>query len=161
MPIDQLHLTLKFLGSEISDESKDIIIENMKKYKSLLNSTSIDLGPLSFGFKYQSKPVVVKYEIYENPELNDLINNINEIIRKTSLPDVIRYKERVDYHITLARVKPTAPKHIKKQVHEFLSTNKSNAQNLNVNIDEIVLLSSQTTKDGMIYRPIYSQDLVA
>ncbi len=159
-PIDQLHLTLKFLGSEISEESKDMLIANLQKHKSMLRQTKIEFGSLSFGFKYQSKPVVLKYGIYENQDLLELINNINSVVRKTELLDVIRYKEKVDYHITLARVNPTAPKHIRKQIYEFLDDHKSKVEGLLVNMQEIQLLSSQSTKDGTLYKPIYSQELV-
>lgn len=159
-PIDQLHLTLKFLGSEISEESKDLIIENLQKHKSLFRKAKIEFGSLSFGFKYQSKPVVLKYDVYENLDLLDLINNLNKVVRKSGRADMIRYKEKVDYHVTLARIKPTAPKHIRKQIYEYLDNNRSEIEGVAVYMEDIVLLSSQSTKDGTIYKPIYTQELV-
>lgn len=105
VPEDQLHITIKFLGPNISEDSKQQIIEVLNNIVPHINAPEIKILDLSFGFKGQLTPNVIFYYVEATKELKDLGSIIHEKIKALELSDVKREKDyrKLSYHLTIAR----------------------------------------------------------
>jgi 2'-5' RNA ligase len=93
---EKLHLTLKFLG-EVSEESKDQLINELKKIK--FNSFNITLK--SIGTFPSENYIRVIWIDAEDGDLPKLAQRINESLKRFKFKKDYNYKT----HLTIARVK--------------------------------------------------------
>ena len=121
-PVDQLHLTVKFIGSEVSYESKDIIFEELTRLSGNFPKPEIKIDGIQFGFPYQQDPQHVLALVNENQELKDLYNVIHNELKELRLFDTIRWKGKNsdNFHITLARVKPKKARSLAREVGDLV-----------------------------------------
>ncbi|MFQ5492806.1 MAG: RNA 2',3'-cyclic phosphodiesterase [Candidatus Dojkabacteria bacterium] len=105
--IDQLHLTLQFLGDNVSTESLVAVSEVLKRLASTLASPEIKITNSSFGFPGQTVPRVVFWDVEHTKSLVDFTKTVHDSVRDLDLPDVKRQKDhsKLIHHITIARVK--------------------------------------------------------
>lgn len=118
VPLDQIHMTLRFLGANVSEASKDILINELKKYEGQYPKPEISITSLRLGFSHQADPRVIFANVAEEPALIELAENLHAIIKNLRLRDTIRWKEKhvYDFHISLARLKGYAGRNIGKRV---------------------------------------------
>lgn len=104
---DQLHLTLKFLGSGVSNESKEQIISLLNEISHDLQAPRVKVLNLQFGFPRQMVPSVLFYNIESNASMQKLTSLIHEKIMELELEDIKREKDykKMVYHLTIARSK--------------------------------------------------------
>ncbi len=154
-PVDQLHLTVKFIGSEVSFASKDIIAEELSKYSGNFIKPEIKITGIQFGFPYQQDPQHVLAMIEETKDLKDLYNEIHNLIKSLELEDTIRWKGKNtdNFHITLARVKPKKARSIAREIGEYVK--KVNIEPPEPFLAEYLdLVESTITSDGPVYRKV-------
>ena len=98
-PKDKLHLTIKFIG-DVPDEIKDQISKEL----SFINQyPEIKCSFYKFGFFYRdSKPIILWAGLSADDQLNNLINNVNERLKKFS---ILLEQRKFNPHITLLRIK--------------------------------------------------------
>lgn len=98
--IEQMHLTLKFIG-ELDNSNMPELIEALAQIKAQpfkLRINSVDY----VGSK--RSPRILYAQIEKNPELSKLYKQINKVLEKTGLE---LKKQKLNPHITLARLKLT------------------------------------------------------
>jgi 2'-5' RNA ligase len=156
IPVDQMHITLKFIGSLVSEESKGIIVDEFRSMEGRFGSLDIKLRNLHFGFSRDTFPKILFTAIETTPQLKDLVDQIHQVIKELKLRDTIRWKEhqRTDYHITMARLKRTATKSTAKLIQsKAKNTNKD--FNIKFKATEMYLVESIISQDNSpVYRKI-------
>lgn len=107
VPIDQLHLTLEFLGNSVSNDSLELLTEALQQQSGNFAKPKLTLSTLNFGFPSQNMPSLLFWDIVENKELKDLTTQVHDIARSLNVEDIKRYKDhaKLIHHITIARTK--------------------------------------------------------
>jgi len=157
-PYDQIHLTLKFIGANVSEESKDLILELLERYQGQYTSPTIAVEKIQFGFDRQRDPRHLIAAIKENDGLLELSNEVHNVIKSLKLRDTIRWKDKYsnDFHITIARMKGTATKSTGKQIQKLVPLSEK------IQIPEpfipetFELMESVVRPEGPLYRKLAS-----
>lgn len=125
IPLEQLHVTVRFIGAKVSDNSKNAIVSELKRISSGLPQTKIALKEPQFGFERQYNPRVLFAKITETPQLLNLQDQINKVIRKLDFEDTITWKNHLDknFHLSIARFKPAATRSSGKVIKDILGQN--------------------------------------
>lgn len=107
VPVDQMHVTMRFLGSQISEESKELLINELKLHEGNYGKAILNIKKIQFGFPMETYPKILMADIEDNESMLGITNRIHSIVKKLDLYDTINWKERksTSYHITLARMK--------------------------------------------------------
>ncbi|THB72959.1 MAG: RNA 2',3'-cyclic phosphodiesterase [Desulfobulbaceae bacterium] len=138
-PIDQLHLTIRFIGEVEGTLFKDIA--------EALRSVSFQPFPLTIEgvghFPPRGKPKVLWAGIKGGGDLLLLRNHINNALFRCGIPPE---KRKFHPHITLARLKSTSA----KRVAEFLQ-NYHDLETPTQSINGFTLFSSVLTQEGAIH----------
>lgn len=160
-PYDQIHFTLKFVGANVSEDSKDRIYELLKKYEGQYTKPTIEIDKVQFGFDMQRDPRHLLAMIKQDQSLLDFNNEIHLLIKSLKLRDTIRWKEKHsnDFHVTIARMKNTATKSSGKQIIKLMES----AQRIPVPAafipERIDFMESVMLHDGPVYRKIASVNI--
>ncbi len=151
---EQLHMTIKFLGNNVTQESIEKIMEQLKIHQGELNKATIDLEKISFGFKGETRPTVLSYLVKRNPELDNLVQNVHALIRELELDDIAPRKDRSTLinHITIARAKPIVNRNFKNSVNKILENADKKTHSFTA--DSISLLQSDLVKLAPTYKEI-------
>ncbi len=123
-PIDQLHLTLKFIGPGVSERSKELISEALKAWEGSLGQVEVSIDKIQFGFPKQDFPTLLIAKAKSTDSLINLNTNVHSIFKELQLRDTINWKEKYDenFHVTLARLKKTATKSSGNEIKEKIKT---------------------------------------
>jgi 2'-5' RNA ligase len=123
MNIEQIHLTLKFIGPFVEERSKNLIIEGLKSLEGDLKNPEISLEKIRFGFPKESYPTILMAKVKASDSLKELTNDVHNCIKDLRLIDTLRWKNKHDddFHFTLARLKKNATKSDGKKVEEIVS----------------------------------------
>lgn len=152
-PLEQLHITVRYIGSKVSDYSKDLLLERMRAMRGSLPKPVIQAGQVRFGFPRQHDPRVLFAEIASTPELLNLQDVLNHEVRKLGRRDVISWKphQNKDFHITIARLKAGATRSGGKRVKQILKDTHIPFPPA-YNAEELVAVQSIINSHG---KPIY------
>jgi 2'-5' RNA ligase len=124
IPLEQIHLTVRFVGARVSDNSKNELLAALREVHDLLPRPTIKLKRLQFGFSRQHDPRVLFADVEPTPELIELQDKINFVIKKLDFQDTVTFKSHKEktFHISIARLKPAATRSTGRKVRELLST---------------------------------------
>ena len=119
---EQLHITIKFLGSDVSLDSKEQIIKEIQNILPQIESPTIIFEGLQFGFSKQMIPRIMFYNIKATPELQLLNRLVHEHIKDLELEDVKREKDykKVVYHLSVARTKHNSNKTFGRNINKLI-----------------------------------------
>jgi 2'-5' RNA ligase len=73
VPMEQIHLTLKFFGADVSPESKDILLKELQKHSGNYPKPQIKINKVQFGFEYQKDPRHLLAKIEEDDSIIDFV----------------------------------------------------------------------------------------
>jgi len=113
IPVDQLHITLKYIGNNVSEQSFEIIMDELDRLnRNLGGASNIEMNNISFGFPKDTFPKYLLANVKTNSDIKFLGDEFHNFIKVLKLRDTYRRKIRSqnDYHITLARLKKSANK---------------------------------------------------
>lgn len=153
IPMDQIHLTLKFIGSAVSENSKNLIVDALNKQAGKFPKPEVKVNKVQFGFPHQNDPRVIMLRVEDNAELADLTDKAHLLIREMRLLDTIRWREKnsAEFHLSLARLKDSATRSTGKKVSEI--TSKINFEAPGSFVPEhMELVESLFTKQGIVYK---------
>ena len=132
---ENLHLTIKFLGS-LTNKEVEKIKEKLRKIN--FNKFFCKVGKVGFFYK-GNKMRIIWVDLLSN-KLNELQKKIGKVI-------LARGNKKFSSHITIVRVKSVRNKQsLVEKVGEI------DFKNLNFKVKEFVLMKSELTKQGMRYR---------
>lgn len=153
IPMEQIHLTLKFIGANVSEHSKDEIFATLKKFEGEFPKPTISIDKMQFGFNYQKFPKVLMGNIEEDQGLEDLADVVHQKIRELYLSDTIRWKMKHanDFHISVARLKDTATNSSGKFVGNITKDLKLTPP-APFQPEEMVFMESILTPQGTVYK---------
>ncbi len=144
---EQLHLTLKFLGSEVSPDSKQQIIELLERITPQLYSPVVKIQNLQYGFPKQMIASLLYYNIEANASMQKLTSIIHEQLMNLELSDVKREKDykKIVYHLTIARSKHNNNRAYGRKIKELI---KEKAQPIDKEFtaEKLYLLRSKLIK---------------
>lgn len=122
--LEQVHLTVRFIGSKVGNASKEALVEEFKRHAHTFAKPEIALKGVQFGFPRQYDPRIIHGAITDNHEIHELINQSHKLIRGLYLDDTIRWKEADDhnYHMTFARLKPNAARAVGKRLKPLIES---------------------------------------
>ncbi len=120
--LEQMHLTVKFLGRNVSDHSIKKIVEVLKEIALKTYPITLAIKELRFGFPHQTIPQILFYNVDGTPELNAFYKEVGIRIKRLDLPDVIptAYMKKDVYHITLGRLKHQQNRSFGRQVKTII-----------------------------------------
>ncbi len=155
IPIDQLHITVKFIGANVSESSFEIVKDEFLNFENNINKFSIKIKNIRFGFERDTNPKFLLAKIEKNNDLTDLGNEFHNMLKELRLRDTIRWKRRYseEFHITLAKLKNTATKSTGKQVKN-IALNLGNMEFNEFIVNEVYLMQSSSATDGT---PVYKK----
>ncbi len=115
-----IHMTLRFLGNDVSRYSYNKVIENLSTITDNNKAFNIRIEGVKFGFSGQRNPRILHIYVPRCEGLNKLVSDINEVIDSQNPDDVESYKYRHDpsFHFTLARTKKRLSRDIIKKVRK-------------------------------------------
>jgi len=137
--VENLHLTLKFLG-EIDNKKLEDARERLKKIK--FSEMELKLEKVGI-FSYRGKPRIVWIKV-AGKEIFELQKNID-----SALKDLLSPEERFMSHLTIARVKYAKDKKGFEKYIDGIEVKK-----LKFKIDRFKLKSSELGKTGPVYKDI-------
>ncbi len=147
--LEQIHLTLKFLGNKVSSHIADDIIEELNT--TTLPQVNIRTETIEFGFPGQKKPNVLYLTTYANDALNTLVDEIQSMVRQYHPSEVITKKDNEKFfsHMTIARVKKDISRSQIKQIREIIDQIDFDPEQYLAK--ELYVIKSILTKKGPIY----------
>lgn len=153
-PVDQLHITLKYIGSKVSENSYEIIREELKRYEHNIGACDVEFDGVKFGFSFDRDPRILMADVVASDGLLNLSNSFHELVKNLKLRDTIRYKGKYsnDFHITLARLKETATRSSGKELKAHTAQSKFKISGFK--IEEVFLIESSFSKSG---QPVYKK----
>lgn len=153
IPMDQIHLTLKFIGSSVSENSKNIIVDALTKHEGKFPKPPVVINKVQFGFPYQNDPRVIMLRTEDSKDMAELTEMVHVIVRDLRLLDTIRWREKnsAEFHFSLARLKDSATRSTGKDVSEI--TRKIDFAAPEPFIPEYIeLVESLLTRQGIVYK---------
>lgn len=134
---ENLHLTLKFLGSLTNKE-----VEKIKGQLRKVNFNKFFCKVGKAGFFYKGNKIRIIWVDLLSNKLNELQKRIEKVIL-----EIPRDYKKFNSHITIFRVKSVSNKRrLVEEVEEI------DFKNLNFKVREFVLMKSELTKHGIRYR---------
>lgn len=143
---DNIHLTLRFIGDEMSEED----LENIKALLGKVNFSKFNLMVKDYGFFPTENYIKVFWAGVESDKVLDLQGEVERILVEGGFqPD----KNAKDFHphLTLARIKGLKDREIFKE-----KLNSIWKLNHEFEINEFALIKSELTKQGPIYKKLAS-----
>lgn len=153
IPIDRLHLNIKFVGANVSDTSMEKIISALKKHESKFTKPEIKIRKIQFGFPHQRDPRVLIADVENKQSLVDISNEVHNIIKSLGLRDTIRWKEKNsdDFHISIARLKDNLSRSVGRNVTEIAKNIKIDNLPPSFFPDSFDILISEVKNSGPKY----------
>lgn len=159
--LDQIHLTIRFLGNDVSEETYEFYTEQFGEYVTQVKEFDYKIEKLSVGFKGQNTKDIIIANIKPNDSLNQLNEQATLIAKQFSPYDIVTTKERkaVMHHMTVGRIKTDKSRVFVSNLNEkikemgvpsFLSRAKT-----------VVAVQSVLTSKGPIYKKLKEWNLVS
>ncbi len=153
MPIDQIHVTVKYFGSMVSENTKDTIIDEFRLHEGNFGKALIDIKKIQLGFPRQSDPRILLADLRNTESLNKITDFSLGILKRLKFRDTINWKMKHtnDYHFTVAKIKPSVSKGAGKEIKHALE--KLSEPKLEpITISEMYFMESIIQRDG---KPVY------
>jgi 2'-5' RNA ligase len=154
IPMDQAHMTLQFLGNQVSGETLEAIITTLNEVRHSLTPTTINFNKLVFGFPGQRKPTVLKLETEKILILEQNTTAIHKSVQALELWEVNPAKDwgKLIHHMTLAKSKRGENKSMGRKINELVDTIK--LPKLEMVFDKFYLVKSELIRTGTKYTPL-------
>ncbi len=153
---ENIHITVKYLGDDISKDSLNGIIKDVRKVTNKTEAFDIRLKSIRYGFPGRRWPRIMYISIYRSLELNTILSKIND--KLNCYNDI--HKEKYDlssmYHFTLARSK-------KGLTREVILDIRKRIEKIDLwdgfHVNKLGLISSKLDNNGPLYKNIESFSL--
>lgn len=154
MPYEQMHLTIKFLGSNISSGTTEALIEDLNKMDLKISNPILKVNKVMYGFPGQKSPNVMFLDIEREIGLDKLMIEVNNYVKQLGYDDVIKRKDwkKLTHHITIARTKRSVSGSLVRSTREAISRIKH--EKIEFTTDRIYLVQSTLSPTGPVYKKL-------
>lgn len=145
----QMHVTVRFLGREVSSSSFANIKSDLEVYFEDKNQFNLKMGEVHYGFKGRKWPRILHVKIPRNQYLDQLLSGIEDVVSKeeyTDINDIVHGKSQ--FHITLARTKNRLTEEVVRGVRKILKRAEVWS---GFKVRSICLVESTLTQKGPVY----------
>lgn len=153
VPVENMHLTLKFFG-DVSEANLEVLKEILKSTISGHHCFEISVGELG-AFPSMRRPRVVWVNVEAPPELSAVQRGIET---ETTRLGYAREKRAFAPHLTLGRVSRTARSKDKHQISEVLEKYKVGFLGV-MRVQSVNLYRSDLRPSGAVYTRLFSASL--
>lgn len=152
---ERLHITLKFIGSNVEQSTKNQIAAELQRHAGSYPKPKIDVTGISLGFPRQDDPRILMANIAPDYDLEEIINVLHKQIRTLNRRDTIKWKVRneADFHISFARLKPSATRSTGRRVKELIKQAKLETPPTFAPT-HMHLVTSEPTNNAPVYRKL-------
>lgn len=160
VPIEQLHITLQFIGDSVSADSIDILSSCIDNITKNYGTFEVTLDKFCFGFPGQNIPSILYYSLERDERLRSLVKDLHSSIKELSLPDVNRKKDHAKLinHLTAARTKKDLSGSFGRTIQDELR--KISFQPMSFEVEEVHLVSSVFNNSGTTYASLVTFPLI-
>jgi len=153
-PLDQIHLTLKFLGDNVDIETYEMYTESLAKRLSEIKQFTYSLERVRFGFPGQIMPKVVFSKVNDSFEISNLSDISTEVAKQFNSHEIITKKEqkKLLHHFTIARVKTGISKAFGRNFNDILQNIEY--PTIESLASEVIIIESVVTSAGPVYKPL-------
>lgn len=153
VPAPDIHLTLKFLGADLFENTTDYVKDDVWNVVREHAPFDITISNVRFGFEKDRNPRVLNVSIVESEKLNNLVSDIETIVSRGKYPDL--YPPR-DFrpHFTLARIHGNYHQKKVREIQEALAAANWTGAGITMKFNSFKLIESEQGKDGMVYRTL-------
>jgi RNA 2',3'-cyclic 3'-phosphodiesterase len=153
VPLENIHLTLKFLG-DVSYKNLEMLTEIIQQIASGFHNFDISVGGIG-AYPKIHKPRVIWIGLEGPSELTSLQHSIET---ETTRLGYVREERPFSPHLTLARVSRNANSHEIRQISSILGDYKVGFLGV-ANVSEMHLLKSDLKPGGAIYTHMFTASL--
>ncbi|HOY46297.1 MAG TPA: RNA 2',3'-cyclic phosphodiesterase [Candidatus Dojkabacteria bacterium] len=146
--VEQLHMTIKFLGPHISTGSKNKIISSLEGVLSGVKPIKLTIESLKFGFPHQTIPRIVFYNISPTKELDHLYKSVGYMLKKLDLPEILTtsFIKKNVYHLTVARLKHQPNRGFGRKIRSLIRDFKFDP--IEFEVKDVWLMESKIERNG-------------
>ena len=157
--LDQIHLTVKFLGDDVNEEVYTYYVERLKQLTEEVSPFEYTLQAPKFGFKGQVIPKVLFSPLKQNDVFDDLANIATEATRNLGSYNIATTKERKQLiqHITLGKIKSHTSRTFSESFRTVLNTIP--APDFTPKATAIRIIQSKITPKGPFYKTMDTIEL--
>jgi 2'-5' RNA ligase len=149
--LTQTHITLRFLGNDVSQKSLEEFLPYIKRHISDLRPFNARIKEIRFGFPGRRIPRILYVSVAKNENLDRFMSNINSTIEKLMLIDIVIDKRPPHYHFTIARSRSNLTRDASGRIRRSLEKVKLWE---GFRVKEIVLIKSTLSKEGPEYEDV-------
>ncbi len=151
-PIDQIHLTIKFLGNNVGEDTYKIYRDTLFEKLACFHSFKYEISDLKFGFPGQLIPSILFSKVINSAELNDLTDIATESAKNIDYHDIVSKKEhkKLIHHFTIGRVKTNKNKSFGRDFGIYLEGIPKPGFETEAN--EVAIVESELGEKGAKYR---------
>lgn len=155
VPTDQLHVTIRYVGSQVSESSYEAIRDELLRLQGSFGKIQLELSKLEFGFEFEHFPKIMHHGVVSTKSLIKVSNDVHSIIQGLKLRDTVRRKNRYadSFHITVARLKQNSTRSTAKLIGSHVK-NLNFAKPSAVEISEMHLVESIIGTGGPRYKKL-------
>jgi len=152
IPAPDIHLTVKFLGTNVSQASagfvKDVIGNTLKTQTPF----DVTIRDVRFGLPQDTKSRLLIAEIEESEELENLVERIDAELARKNLKDVYPRRRRFIPHITLARIHSNYHSKKIREINDAIDQAIFESAGRTFTVNMIKMINAEPVKDGQVYR---------
>jgi 2'-5' RNA ligase len=153
---DQIHISLRFLGSNVSEKSFEKLLAAFNELK--FESFNVRIKEARFGFPGKRWPRILYVSLMKNEALDKFMRKFNEKIEVLELSDIQEERSGSPiYHFTVARVKTRLTENIVFDIRRKLEDVKLWE---GFRVDKVVLVKSELFKEGPEYELVGRINLI-
>jgi 2'-5' RNA ligase len=149
--IEQVHITLQFIGNGVSGHSLESLVENISNVTHDMNSFELTFDNIHFGFPGQNIPHLLYYSVIPSEDLKELVSIVHETNKELKLPDTNKKKDhsKLINHLTVARTKSDSNRSFGREIQGEIKNLKFKP--ITFKVEEFHLVSSVFKEKGTIY----------
>lgn len=143
VPTDQLHVTIRYIGSQVSEHSYELIRDELLRLQGSFGKVQLELDKLEFGFEFEHFPKIMHHGVVSHKSLIKVSDDVHSVVQALKLRDTLRRKNRYSdsFHITLARLKQNSTRSTAKLIGSHVK-NLQFTKPLPVEITQMQLVES-------------------
>jgi 2'-5' RNA ligase len=152
VPNDHIHITLRYIGRDVSDNHREIIRQTLKANEGEFGKIEFNLDKVQWGFPKEHFPKFLLVDVENTKALKETADRFHYLIKDLAFKDTILWKNKWanDFHITLARLKKTASRSTSKLIGSNVKNKfEGKFQPLKFTATEAWLVESYTV-DGQV-----------